>query len=182
MIFQFKTVSFFLEISHFVNIHHFLSEIYCHCGVVSWWKWKVVLSCMTLFNPMDCSQPGSSICGIFPGKYIGVGFFFLLLLRLNKCSAIQLGNVWFLRESMKFWYDWIASDKKKLADLLSENKSSGISLLLERKQVNQLSGYHEILDFFFPKESKDQENYPHYQEQNRIEKIILWHCFSNIAW
>ena len=34
--------------------------------------------CLTLCNPMDCSPPGSSVHGIFPGKNIGVGCHFLL--------------------------------------------------------------------------------------------------------
>ena len=37
------------------------------------------LSCVQLFaNSMDCSPPGSSVHGIFPGKNICVGFYFLL--------------------------------------------------------------------------------------------------------
>ena len=37
-------------------------------------KWVLVThSCLTLCNPMDCSPPGSSVHGIFPGKNIGVG-------------------------------------------------------------------------------------------------------------
>ena len=35
-------------------------------------------SCPTLRNPMDCSLPGSSVYGIFPGKNTGVGCRFLL--------------------------------------------------------------------------------------------------------
>ena len=34
--------------------------------------------CPTLFNPMDCSPPGSYVHGIFPGKNRGVGCHFLL--------------------------------------------------------------------------------------------------------
>ena len=34
-------------------------------------------SCPTLCDPMDCSLPGSSIHGIFPGKSSGVGCYFL---------------------------------------------------------------------------------------------------------
>ena len=30
------------------------------------------------FDPMDCSPPGSSVRGIFPGKNTGVGFHFFL--------------------------------------------------------------------------------------------------------
>ena len=35
-------------------------------------------SCLTVSNPMDCSPPGSSVCGYSPGKNIGVGCHFLL--------------------------------------------------------------------------------------------------------
>ena len=39
---------------------------------------EVTQSCPTLCNPMDCSIPGSSVHGIFPGKGTGVGCHFLL--------------------------------------------------------------------------------------------------------
>ena len=35
-------------------------------------------SYLTLFDPLDCSPPGSSVHGIFPGKNTGVGCHFLL--------------------------------------------------------------------------------------------------------
>ena len=34
---------------------------------------EVVQSCLTLHNPMDCSQLGSSICGIFQAKVLEWG-------------------------------------------------------------------------------------------------------------
>ena len=40
---------------------------------------EVAQSCPTLRDPMDCSLPGSSIHGIFPGKSTGVGCHCLLL-------------------------------------------------------------------------------------------------------
>ena len=39
---------------------------------------EVAQSSLTLCDPMDCSPPGSSIHGIFPGKNTGVGCHFLL--------------------------------------------------------------------------------------------------------
>ena len=39
---------------------------------------KPLQSCPTLSDPMDCSLPGSSIRGIFPGKTTGVGCHCLL--------------------------------------------------------------------------------------------------------
>lgn len=80
----------------------------------------------------------------------------------------------FLRGSKKFWYDWMASDKKKFnrskSVLLSQNKSS---ISWGRKQVNQLSGYHEISQGI-----TKTKKVIHISKN----KIILWHCFSNIAW
>ena len=39
---------------------------------------EVAQSCPTLCDPMDCSLPGFSVRGIFPGKSTGVGCHFLL--------------------------------------------------------------------------------------------------------
>ena len=39
---------------------------------------KSLLSCLTLFDPMDCSPPGSSVHGDSPGKKTGVGCHALL--------------------------------------------------------------------------------------------------------
>ena len=41
------------------------------------WKWSRSVS-PTLCDPMDCSLPGSTVQGIFPGKNTGVGCHFLL--------------------------------------------------------------------------------------------------------
>ena len=38
----------------------------------------ITQSCLTLCNPMDCSLPGSSVHGDFPGKNTGVGCLALL--------------------------------------------------------------------------------------------------------
>ena len=45
---------------------------YIHCTCVG------AQSCPTLCDPRDCSPPGSSVRGIFPGKNTGVGCHFLL--------------------------------------------------------------------------------------------------------
>ena len=36
----------------------------------------VVQACLTLFDPLGCSLPGSSVHGIFSGNNIGVGCHF----------------------------------------------------------------------------------------------------------
>ena len=61
------------------------------------WKWKVkvkLLSHVRLFSdPMDCSPPGSSAHGIFPGKSTGVGCRCLL----PKCVYQRLTQL------LKYW-------------------------------------------------------------------------------
>ena len=42
----------------------------CYCLAVK--------SCLTFCKPMDCSPPGPSVHGIFPGKHTGVSCHFLL--------------------------------------------------------------------------------------------------------
>ena len=42
---------------------------------------EVAQSCPTLCDPIDCSPPGSSVHGIFPGKSTGVGDHCLLQAR-----------------------------------------------------------------------------------------------------
>ena len=39
---------------------------------------KVLQSYSTLYNPVDCSPPGSSVHGASPGKNTGVGCHFIL--------------------------------------------------------------------------------------------------------
>ena len=39
---------------------------------------SVTQLCLTLCDPLDCSPPGSSVHGIFPGNNTGVGCHFLL--------------------------------------------------------------------------------------------------------
>ena len=39
---------------------------------------SVTQSCLTLYNPVNCTPPGSSVHGIFSGKNTGVGYHFLL--------------------------------------------------------------------------------------------------------
>ena len=43
-----------------------------------WIMWLVVQSCPTPCEPIECSPPGSSVHGDFPGKNTGVGCHFLL--------------------------------------------------------------------------------------------------------
>ena len=55
-----------------------------------WYKLSVCMhakslqSCPTLCQPMDCSPPGSSVCGDSPGKNTGVGCRFLL-----QCMKVE---------------------------------------------------------------------------------------------
>ena len=46
---------------------------------------SVAQSCPTLWDPMDCSPPGSSVPGSSPGKNTGVGCHFL-----SQCTVIYI--------------------------------------------------------------------------------------------
>ena len=48
---------------------------------------EVAQSCPTLSDPMDCSLPGSSVHGIFPGKSTGMGCH--CLLQMNSLISIK---------------------------------------------------------------------------------------------
>ena len=48
--------------------------IWCACACAP----SVTQSCPTLSDPMDCSPPGASVHGIFPGENTSVGCHFLL--------------------------------------------------------------------------------------------------------
>ena len=60
--------------TNFENIY-----MYIHTYIYIW-KVEVLVaqSCLTLCDPMDCSPPGTSVHGIFPGKNTGAGCHFLL--------------------------------------------------------------------------------------------------------
>ena len=45
---------------HFKLKKHHISICYCYCWVIE--------SCQTLWDPMDCSPPGSSVHGIFQAR------------------------------------------------------------------------------------------------------------------
>ena len=62
-------------------------------------KWKWSHSVVSLSDPMDCSLPGSSVHGIFPGRSTGVGCHSLLL-HPKLCLRDSSGYV--CREA-EFW-------------------------------------------------------------------------------
>ena len=61
----------------------------------------VAQSCSTLCNPMDCSPPGSSVHGDFPGKNTGVGCHTLLQVNLPN-SRIKLRSPALQMDSLPF--------------------------------------------------------------------------------
>ena len=63
----------------FTNILRLLDPLYNQTSFLERKKEsEVTQSCPTLFNPMECSLPNSSIHGIFLGKSTGVGCHFFL--------------------------------------------------------------------------------------------------------
>ena len=57
--------SLFIWFIHYTHPCSFFFNVYT-CA-------KLLQSCLTLCNPVDCSPPGSSVCGDSPGKNTGVG-------------------------------------------------------------------------------------------------------------
>ena len=88
-------------------------------------KVLVVKSCLTLCDPMDCSPPGSSVHGIFPGKNTGVHCHSLLQglnLHLLHCRQILYHlshrGRWCPREALGNYFDF--------NEFLQDPDSSGI--------------------------------------------------------
>ena len=71
---------------------------------------EVAQSCPTLSDPMDCSLPGSSIHGIFPGKSTGVGCHCLLQLpymTVRNQAPIVFNTLEVYCEHMHIWSTWL---------------------------------------------------------------------------
>ena len=60
----------------------YVKAVYCHPADLTYMQSAVLClvtqSCPTLFNPLDCSPPGSSVRGDSPGKNTRVGCHALL--------------------------------------------------------------------------------------------------------
>ena len=98
-------------------------------------KVLVAQSCLTLFDPMDCSLPGSSLQGILPpwdlpSKSTGVGCHFLLQgifltqgLNLDLPHSRQMLNLWATREVWNYLCPRITlSLVKKIPNNLETNQ------------------------------------------------------------
>ena len=79
----------------------------------------VTQSCLILCDPMDCSQPGSSVHGDSPGKNTGVGCHVLLqgifpTQRLNLCLShllhLQVGSIWLYNPTLLSNRLWCTSE------------------------------------------------------------------------
>ena len=77
------------------------------CAVLCW----VAQSCPAVYSPRDCSLPGSSVHGNFPGKNTGVGCHALPAMGSSKprdrnqvsCIAGGFFTVWATREVQEYW-------------------------------------------------------------------------------
>ena len=60
---------------------------------------EVAQSCPTLSDPMDCSLPGSSVCGIFQAKVLewGAIAFSEFRARGEQMNCLPISNVIFLK-------------------------------------------------------------------------------------
>ena len=62
----------------FLPLHHWGSPVCVYAHTHTYLPSLVTQSCLTLWNPMDSSPPGSSVQGDSPGKNTGVGCHALL--------------------------------------------------------------------------------------------------------
>ena len=81
---------------------------------------KLLQSCLTLSNPMDCSLPGSSVCGIFQARVLeGVAIAF---------SAVHM-SLSKLREIVKDRESWCAAVRgfaeSETTEQLNNNNNRG---------------------------------------------------------
>ena len=120
-------------------------------------------SCPTLCDPMDCSPPGSSVHGIFPGKNIGVGCHFFL----QGIFWTQGSNLHLLR-----WQ----SDSSPLTHQESPNPTTHFWLKQERtKGIEKIHSYNDTiisLSFLSPFLS-----YSLYPQMNMRKDVILLASF-----
>ena len=77
-------------------------------------KSEVSQSCLTLCDPIDCSPPGSSVHGIFPGMNTGVGCHFLLQgifptqgIFLTQRSNPHLLHFLYWERILYCWANWV---------------------------------------------------------------------------
>ena len=89
------------------NTHAYMCEkdLFCIIYIV---HSLVTQSCPTLWDPMDCSLPSSSVHGIFPGKSTGMGCHFLLqgivlTQGMNQGLPLQAGTVDLKTERLSWW-------------------------------------------------------------------------------
>ena len=77
----------------------------------------IAQSCLILCDLMDCSLPGSSVCGDSPGKNTGVGFH-ALLQGIFPTQGLNPGlHCWRIlyhlsHQGMGFMFDWFSDSKK----------------------------------------------------------------------
>ena len=70
----------------FSGVQHNDSDAHTHIHICM--HAKSLQSCLTLCDPIDCSPPGSSVHGDFPGKNTGVGCHALLQIQ-NSISVLN---------------------------------------------------------------------------------------------
>ena len=52
------------------HIYSYMYSVYTYIYICIFWCYLVIKSCPTLCDPMDCSPPGSSVCGILQASIL----------------------------------------------------------------------------------------------------------------
>ena len=125
-----RSVKWSVYISNFIILKLILIQITTtvfHCDS-SEMKWsEVAQSCLTLFNPMDCSLPGSSIIGIFQARileWVAISF--------SRGSCPPRNQTWVSCITGRFFKNWV---KRILESDLNEatkyKQKKGVFLQIE---------------------------------------------------
>ena len=104
-----------------------------------------LLSCLTLFDSMDYSPPGSSVHGIFPGKNTEVGCHFLL----QRIFPSQGSNSCLLcllhcRQILYHYATWEALIPQTVVLITADQNLSVKYLLIKKTPVSELAEWLSV--------------------------------------
>ena len=130
----------------------------------------VAQSCLTLCNPVDCRQWGSSVHGDFPGKNIGAGCHALLqgILPTQRSNPGLLHYRWILHclshqgshsqshytEVFVKWFGFLCYTYGVFTGKSISYRNSAILALLELISLELCSSCHMIISCYYPSNKK----------------------------
>ena len=156
----------------FLPLHHWGSPVCVYAHTHTYLPSLVTQSCLTLWNPMDSSPPGSSVQGDSPGKNTGVGCHALLqgisqFKDRTQVSLIAGGffTVWATREAQEKWvaYPFFRGS-------FQPRNQTGISCIAGRLFTSWATRDRLPTPVFLPEESPWTEE-PGGLQSTRLERV-----------